>query len=75
MSIQTALQFLQYTRQDEKIKSEIISSGPALTMEDLIKIGSNNHFHFSSKDIQNAFNYDWKMRWMRYQAEDAQLKL
>lgn len=76
MSIKTALKFMQQARENESLRAQLQALGHAATLEDVIRLGAEAGYDFSTEEIRTAFKHDWGMRWMFYgggNAEQVQL--
>lgn len=65
MSVQNALTLIQKLRQDKnKLKS--ISS-----LKDMAYLSAQFSLICTEEELRKAFQADWKMRWVKYNAEDT----
>ena len=65
-SLQAALQFIQKVRQDESLRSKINRDQQTLDLDNMVALGTEAGFVFTTDELRTAFKYDWAMRWYRY---------
>ncbi len=63
---QTALKFILEARKNEGIKTKIKEIMESASLNDLVKIGQEQGFSFTTEDLKEAFKHDWNIRWHRY---------
>ncbi len=45
---------------------KIMSMGPSMTATQLVELVNKLGFACSAAEVQEAFRYDWTMRWLHY---------
>ncbi|MBI3944280.1 MAG: Nif11 family protein [Chloroflexi bacterium] len=72
MSLQAALHFIQYIREDEALINKIKSLGVDADLQAIVNLGAERGYHFSPAELRIAHKQDWAMRWLWYQSpQDA----
>jgi predicted ribosomally synthesized peptide with nif11-like leader len=66
MSVQNALRFIAAVREDAELRSRIEQLGLTVTLDDLVALGAERKFTFTTEEMQQAYRYDWTMRRARY---------
>ena len=66
MSIQAALAFFQTVRHRPDLQQQIDALGPSMTATQLVELVNKLGFACSAAEVQEAFRYDWTMRWLHY---------
>lgn len=66
MSVQAALDFIQYLRKDQSENSTPIIDPLTTTLHDVTMMGAQRGYLFSEDDLRAAFRHDWHMRWLRF---------
>lgn len=62
MSIQSALNFIQYIRSNAAAREAILALGYDATLASLVEQGASAGFNFTAQDLARAHGLDWKMR-------------
>ena len=62
MSIQAALNFIQYIRTNDAAREAILALRYDATLATLVEQGASAGFHFTAQDLARAHGLDWKMR-------------
>ena len=62
MSIQAALNFIQYLRSNDAARDAIMALRDDATLAALVEQGAGAGFHFTALDLVRAHGVDWKMR-------------
>lgn len=62
MSIQSALNYIQFVRTNAAAREAILALGHDATLAAVVEQGAGAGFDFSAQDLARAHGLDWKMR-------------
>lgn len=65
MSEQAALDFIAASRNRPDLREAIRTRDTDRSLDELVRIGREAGFIFSSDDLRAAFRHDWIMRYLR----------
>ncbi|WP_254565616.1 Nif11-like leader peptide family natural product precursor [Oscillatoria sp. HE19RPO] len=68
MSVQTAFQFIQKLRNDDGLKTRLLSQNSTPDLESFVKLGAELGLIFTVEELEAAHKHDWGMRWLLYQS-------
>ena len=71
MSSQQALEFLRALREDSSLRARIGPAQDALTLRDLVALGTAHGWTFDEDELCRAFRHDWGMRWAHMHAASS----
>ncbi len=66
MSLRAALQFIVAVRDRPELAHRIEALGLDATLEDVVRVGAESGFDFTTVELRDAHQHDWGMRWVRY---------
>lgn len=70
MSVQSALSFIQAVSEDVELQGRLRALGPDPSPDELVALGAEAGFEFSSSELRAAFARDWAMRRAFYAGVD-----
>ena len=69
MSVQDALRFIQEIGENDTLKDKIRGGKHTMALEDVVAIGRQAGFEFTSQELRTAFARDWAVRRLFYSAQ------
>jgi hypothetical protein len=64
LAVKAALAFIDRVRRDERLRDKIALLGRDPSLEALARLGEDESFSFTARELREAHRHDWTLRWL-----------